>query len=999
MNLRSCSRISAAVLGRFAYFFAILLAVLGCIAQLSAQNIINTIAGGGTLPPFSTAATGNYADIPGPTSVVTDRSGNVYVVAPTANQIYKIDPTGATMSVFAGMGWPSENPKLQDGKPATQGFFNTPSGLAIDNAGNIYVADTQAYLVRRIDTNGVMTTVAGWGDLCQTPGHCGNNVPATSSLALLAVPTGVATDAAGNVYIADTGDNQIRVVNMQTSSITVYGVTVGAGNIATVVGTGTPCSSPTSPCGDNGKATSAMLNRPQSVSIDHLGNMFIADTGDHRIRGVVPSGFIGAYAGNGTTCNGGPCGDTHGALIAQLSSPSQIYIDAGDNLYIADSPTNRVRKVTPGKNPPTTAIITTFAGNGAVCTNAHVTTTFCGDTGSPTTAWLNSPSGVYLDASSNVYIADTGDQRVRKVTSGATPTINTFAGGGLGDGPAAASILAGSRDVAVDNAGNVYVADTGNNTIRKISGGTVTTVAGAGMAGYFGNGILAVNANLNQPWGLALDNSGNIYVADTTNLVIRVVNTQSSPIRVAGVNIQPGAIATVAGTPGQACTAAPPGCGDNGPATSASFGFPAEVALDNNGNFFVADSTAHRIREVNVASGTISTFAGNGTPCPTPTNFAACGDGGLATSAMLSQPHSVVVDSADNVYIADSGDNRIRVVNPSGTINAFAFNGLFNSFGPDGVAALSSGYTLPLYVAVDSRGNVFVSGSSIYYLVQRIDTSINPLVNPVASVAGRGAGDAKYYGFFGDGTSANGAYINNYAARVDSTENLYIADGGNNRVREVSSSPTQGMVPSAFVSPTSLNFPPTVVGQQSQLSFKLANTGDDDLLVSLPSITGPFTFANQSPCPGNIVTPDTSCSYTVTFTPTSDGTAKGTATVNDNGFNNPSQHVALTGTGPDFTIAANPNSLTIARGGQQQSTITLTPLAGYNSSITLSCTGLPSGTTCGFGTNPVTMNGTTAQNSTLTVSVGSSTAPGSYTIGVKGASITTHSTPISLTVQ
>jgi hypothetical protein len=169
--------------------------------------------------------------------------------------------------------------------------------------------------------------------------------------------------------------------------------------------------------------------------------------------------------------------------------------------------------------------------------------------------------------------------------------------------------------------------------------------------------------------------------------------------------------------------------------------------------------------------------------------------------------------------------------------------------------------------------------------------------------------------------------------------------------------------------------------------------------MSAPSISGPFNFVNQTPCPGNIVAPGMTCAYSVTCTPTGDGNVKGTATLNDNGFNSSQQNIPLSCFGPDFTIAANPNSLTIARGTQGQSTITLTPVAGFNQNITLSCTALPPGVSCGYVPNPVPMDGSTAQTSTLTVTVSSSATPGTYTINAKGSSATTHTTPITLTVQ
>src|SRR5271170_2645729 len=209
MNLRSCSRFSAFVPSRFAYLFATLLALLGCAAHLSAQNIINTIAGGGTLPPFSTPATGNYADIPGPTAVVTDAQGNLYVVSPSANQVYEVDPTGTTLSVFAGLGWPAEDPQQYKGL-AVNGNLNNPEGLAIDSVGNIYIADTQAYLIREVETNGNIITIAGSGHYCSAPPNLNS-------------PEGLAIDSVGNIYIADTQAYLIREVETNGNIITIAG--------------------------------------------------------------------------------------------------------------------------------------------------------------------------------------------------------------------------------------------------------------------------------------------------------------------------------------------------------------------------------------------------------------------------------------------------------------------------------------------------------------------------------------------------------------------------------------------------------------------------------------------------------------------------------------------------------------------------------------------------------------------------------------------------------
>jgi hypothetical protein len=962
------------------------LLALGCVAHLSAQNLISTIAGGGSV---NGSALGNNADIPGPTSVAVDSNGNVYVASPNAQQVYKIDGSG-NLSVFAGLGWPTESPEKNDPEPAIDGPLNTPTGVAVDSAGNVYIADTVNYIIRKVDTNGIMTTVAGDSDACRG-GSCGDGGAAKS--AQLNSPTAVATDANGILYIADTGDNKIRVVNTTASTVTIAGVTIKPGNIATIAGNGQACSSSTAKCGDGGSARSAQLNSPQGVAVDHLGNIFIADSGDRRVRAVIPSGGIGPYAGTGSPCFGGTCGDGGPALQATLGNPWQIYMDASGNLFISDSLDNRIREVAPGKSPT----ISTIAGNGQSCSSANITTTFCGDTGTATSAWLNSPHGVTGDAAGNLYIGDTGDQRVRKVNT--TQVITTYAGGGLSDGVATAGILAGDHDVAVDASGNIYVADTGNNRIRKVAGGNISTVAGNGVANYYGNSVAASTANLNGPYGLSVDGAGNVYIADSNNYVIRVINTQASPINVAGIAIPPGFIATVAGTPGHQC-APSTSCNDGKAATQATLAFPTKVIVDGAGNLYIADAGAARVRMVN-STGTISTIAGSttGGVCTTPTNFAACGDGGPATSATLNQPYGLAMDNSQNIYVADAGDNRIRVFPVGGNINAFAFNGVTN-FGLDGMAALSNSYIFGQYLAIDSRNNLFLGGSSLYYVIQRIDASTNPIVNPVASIAGWPV-TPKFYGYCCDGESAVGhGDLDNFGVAVDNAENLYIADGGNNRLRLVSSSPTQGLVPTVKIAPATLSFPATPIGVQSQpKTFTVTDSGSDDLMIGGSSTTGPFAFVNSNPCVNNQVAPNTGCTYSVTFTPTGYGTQKGTAVISDNAFGSPSQTVNLTGLGPDFSIAAQPNSLTIARGSNGGSTITLTPSAGFNQTVTLSCTGAPKGVTCGYSPNPVTLNGSTVSNSALTVTVSSTTTPGSYTINAKGSSVTTHTTPISLTVQ
>jgi len=946
------------------------LLVLGFVTLADAQNLISTVAGGGSV---NGPSNGPNADLPAPSSVVQDGQGNTYIAVPNAQQVYKVDPTGASISVFAGLGWSTEEPTKLDGGPAVQGSLNEPTGVAVDSNGNVYIADMVDYLIRQVDTSGNIHTVAGNTKLCQDPtAPCGDGGKATN--AQLNYPDAVATDKAGNVFIADTGDNRIRVVNMQNKAIKIAGVTIKVGAIATIAGTGVACTTPTSACGDGGSALSANLNGPQGVVVDKNGNIFFSDAGDHRVRLVTGGGIIQAWAGNGTVCNlAVGCGDGGPATSANLTGPWQLSVDTSDNLYIADAPENKIRMVT------AKGTISSVAGNG--------TMGFNGNNIPPLNAELNSPRGVFVNsATGNFLISDTGNQQMREVASG---LINTLAGGGSGNdgGPATSGILAANRDVALDSAGNLYIADTANNRIRKVSpanGGnnaTITTVAGTGTAGGYGNGVPALSANLDSPYGVFVDSNNNVYISDTFNAIVREVNAST------------GNIITIAGTNGQVCSSPVALCGDGGPATSANLNMPVSVAVDNSGNVYIADAGDNRIRMVS-PSGTISTIAGStgGTSNQCTSAISPCGDGGPATAALLNAPFGVAVDNAGNIYIADTGDNRIRKVS-GGTITAYAFNGL-PGFGPDKGLALDSSYDTPMYVAVDPKGNLYVSGSDLYYVVQRIDV----FDTTVQSVAGR-AGDPKFYGYGGDGTksTSSSADINNFGATIDGNSNLYVSDGGNNRIRWVP------LVPTADTSTLQLNFPPTPIGQQSQANFRDTNQGMDDMYMGAVQFKGPFSLASVvGSSPANtcatLIAPGQYCTYYVTYTATGYGLQQGYITISDNAYGYPVQKVTLNGYGPDYTISANPTQLTIAPGNQGNSTISLTPSAGFNQTVTLVCTGAPSGTACGMNPNQVPMDGINVGTSTMTVNVGSSTAPGNYTLIVHGTSATNHDVSVSLTV-
>jgi hypothetical protein len=332
---------------------------------------------------------------------------------------------------------------------------------------------------------------------------------------------------------------------------------------------------------------------------------------------------------------------------------------------------------------PGAGLINTVAGNG--------TTGYSGDGGAATSAELNTPDGVAVDAAGNIYVADTANCRIRKVAA-ATSTISTVAGNGTcgyaGDGKAATSAeLFEPSGVAVDSASNVYIADWDNSRIRKItvSTGIISTVAGNGARGYSGDGGKATSAKLSSPYGVAIDSSGNIYIADVGNYRIRKVTVST------------GIISTVAGNGTQGYS------GDGGPATGAEMQGPTGVAVDTAGNIYIADSYGNRIRKVTASTGIISTVAGNG-------NIGHSGDGGPATSGQLYYPYGVAVDTASNIYIADNDNYRIRKITAStGIISTVAGNGTCGYSGNGGTAT-SAELCLGLGgVAVDTAGNVYIA--------------------------------------------------------------------------------------------------------------------------------------------------------------------------------------------------------------------------------------------------------------------------------------------------
>jgi uncharacterized protein (TIGR03437 family) len=676
----------------------------GASLALAQQYSISTVAGGA--PPATPVAAASISM--GQPGRVAVNAGILYYSS--SNCVFKIDSTG-TVTLVAGT---SRAGFSGDGGPAVNAQLNSPQGISFDPNGNMYIADSRNNRIRQVSTSGIITTFAGNGTVSPGggPSAYGDGGPATS--AQLHLPMGVAVDAHFNVYIADTGDNTIREVTAD-------------GNIATVAGDSFPSYE-----GDGGLAIAAELHSPEDVAVDSSGNVYIADTANAYIREItISTGEINFIAGDGSI---GFTGDGGYATSAGLIAPFALALDSSNNVYFAENGDSRIREIN-----VTSLDISTVAGNG--------TAGFAGDGSTAGNAELNSPTGVALDSSGNIYIADSLNYRIRKVASG---NISTFAGNGTlsysgNGGPAIQAQLNTPQGVAADGAGNLYLSDTLNNVVRKVSpNGTIANFAGNGGAGSSGDGGAATSAQLNGPQGLAVDASGNLFIADTLNAKVRKVSTS-------------GVISTVAGsgTPGYG--------GDGGAASGAQLNLPIGLAVDAVANLYIADFGNSRVRKVS-ASGAIATVAGNG-------SFGYSGDGGPAVNAQLNGPQGVAVDAAGDLFIADTVNNLIRKVTPGGLIATVAGNGLAGYSG-DGGPAIAAQLSNPASVAVDSAGNIFTLDGS-----DRV-RQVYPN-GVIATIAGNGS-----LGYTGDGGLATLAEINApLAIALGSKGNLYLADTANSAIR------------------------------------------------------------------------------------------------------------------------------------------------------------------------------------------------------------------------
>lgn len=609
-------------------------------------GVITTLAGTfeGT---FGNGQPATAAQLKVPVRVYVTRAGDLLIVDQGSNRVRRVQMATGIVEAWAGTGVAGYD---GDGGLATTATLTRPNDVAEDAAGNVYVADFGNHVVRRVDPSGIITTVAGTG----VEGFEGDGGPAVS--AQLRFPSCVLL-APGNVlYVCDKGNHRIRRIQ--------------AGIISTVVGNGNAGFT-----GD-GPATAVPLNEPEDATFDAAGRLVVSDLKNGRLRAVdLAAGTIATIASG-------------------LSEPTDIAADAAGRLLFAERGAHRVAALAAD------GAITTVAGDGIA--------RFGGDGGRRLDATLRQVKGVALDAASNIFISDDGNNRIRRIDA-ATGLIATVAGNGTTavavDGvPATVVGLDAPSDVVVDAAGTMLIADTGHQRVRTVRpDGIIGTLAGTGEPGYAGDGGPATAAMLNRPTGLTLDAAGNVYIADFGNHAVRRVTPA-------------GAIETIAGT------GTPGAEGDGGPAVAAQLNGPTDMTLDAAGNVFIADFQNHRVRRIDAGTGVITTVAGTG--------VAGSSDDFLpAVTAALNGPSDVALDPDGNLLIADSRSNRIRRVSTVGVIDTVAGSRFPGSAG-DGGGALSATFLTPLRLMATANGRIFVSDENNSRVRLLVPEGVDPGLPP-----------------------------------------------------------------------------------------------------------------------------------------------------------------------------------------------------------------------------------------------------------------------------
>ncbi|SNT37847.1 NHL repeat-containing protein [Granulicella rosea] len=862
------------------------------------------------------------------------KNGDIYITGYSTNVVQKISATTGLLTLVGGT--LSGTGKSASGSggfggnggPATSAHFSGPRGIAVDNSGNVYIADSGNNEIREINAaTGIVTVVAG--SATATSGYTGDGGPATS--ATLTTPEGVDIDAAGDIFIAAFGNSSVRVVYeggaaaAKLISATNKGITPVVGSIYTVWGAGTngyisgQYALGTSIVGTTvaSGATAATTFAPRKIRLDSRGNVYISENDYNSIFFLdATTGYTHVVAGTygvTTTSGGAGCtplygttdayGDNCPGTVATLNpnGAMSVTVDADENVYISDSGHDLIRKLATGRDFPSVATGTSVtqmldihfaAGDGPADNPFTITGNTDFTVGTPScTANADATRDCLVPVTfkPTTGARESGVLRVSSLLNGVA-SIGVQGSGIAAEvalDPGAVTSVAATglklpQGAAVDATGNTYVADTGNNRVVAYSTtGAVTVFAGTGTASYTGDGGQAAAATLSSPSAVAVTPGNLVYIADTGNNVVRVVD----PVT--------GIISTVAGGATTVCGDARDSEGDGCLGAFTKFSKPAGLAADIYGNVYVSDTGNNIVREISPI-GYVSLVAGGAsTICSSTTlTIDSFGDNCSPTQAAFNGPTGLAIDSNMNIYIADTGNNEVRkIVATSGLVTSFMGTGVAGDGGDGGQANVAQ-LNGPVGLGVDAAGNVYVadSGNDTIRTV-----TANGLVSAVEGIPGD-SGSAAF-------TAVDEMGLNNpLGLAVLPSGNLVILDSGNNRLLADSRAGV------------TYNFGPTNVGSSSPL-LNLVETevGSAAATLGSPLFTPSgssnyFTVsgAGSAGCSGGTsLAVGATCAFSAVFSPTSTvlkQTVSATFTQqNSNAVNSTSPVLNLSGTGATLT--------------------------------------------------------------------------------------------------